>query len=73
MKKKASNPEIDTFIVGPRVCGRFDPARDLCHGCVCSGLYKRSICYLSPGASNTVDYEKKQLRALAEIAQEHKP
>lgn len=73
MKKKLSMTEIDTYIEGPRACGRFDPARDLCHGCVANGLYGRSICYLSPGASNTVDYEKKQLRALAEIREENKP
>lgn len=48
MTQRRQAQEIDTFAIGPSVCGNFTH-KDLCHACVAKGLFARAICFTQPG------------------------
>lgn len=65
MRRKKQPMEIDTYTIGPSVCKNFAD-KELCHGCVAKGLFKKSICFIRPAGSVTVKNDDDQLRAFTE-------
>lgn len=46
-QKKAA-AEIDTWTIGPSVCGSFNAHKDCCHTCVAKKCWTKWICHQSP-------------------------
>lgn len=70
MKKKQPPMELETFTIGPTVCGNFSAGKDFCHHCVAKGCYGHYLCFTKPTVGNKgIGYaqQKEQLREIADI------
>jgi len=44
-KAAAQEPQTDSWVIGPSVCGNFCAAKEICHDCVAKALFRRFICF----------------------------